>query len=352
MIKRIGPMGLLFLGCIILPVFLRADWKSDLNLMLKENDYKQALSLLETTLKEMESADRQEALALLPFIYSKNNLPDEEKKALIDYFEEFGDSQPLLSFLDFSVFNQALEYWGKWRQEYPLITNFNFLMPVSAEDRTIPEVLRVSFDLSTDAYYKIQLDGNPLEGGLWMRGFHFIQLPLPFYFDRPYSLNLDIFLKTNHITIRKRLVLEFKVEKRNLKNQELLVQRQDSAPVKNLEGELAFYIGDTLIYKSIKYLQQKIPVKITIPSPNPPGTKPYLVPQKDQYVSPGVSIVDAISAIAGLIKNWREKPPEKTPPTFTKKAEINFSFANPEKQEILTEVTVRLKPEKAIFLPY
>lgn len=94
MIKRIGPIGLLFLGCIILPVFLRADWKSDLNLMLKENDYKQALSLLETTLKEMESADRQEALALLPFIYSKNNLPDEEKRLLLIILKNSGIVSP------------------------------------------------------------------------------------------------------------------------------------------------------------------------------------------------------------------------------------------------------------------
>jgi hypothetical protein len=159
-------------------------------------------------------------------------------------------------------------------------------------------------------------------------------------------------LKTRSITIRKRIGLEFKVEKRNLKNKEILVQRQDSVPIKNTEGELALYIGDTLIFKSIKYLQKQIPVKITIPPPNPPGTKPYLVPQEDQYITPGVSIIDAISAIASTIKDWRKKPPEKTPPTFTKKAEINFAFTTPEKQEVQTAVAIRLRPEKAEVLPY
>jgi len=215
--NRIRSTCLLILGVFCLFVSARADWKSEINELLKNREYEPALNLLESTLAGLEQAEKQDALALLPFLYFKNNLPAEEKKALIDYFEEFGDSQPLLSFLDFSVFNQALEYWGRWREDFPLVSNLNFLLPASAEDRSIPEVLRLGFDLSTDAYYKIQLEGNPLEGGLWTKGAHHIQLPLPFYFDQSYTLNLDLYLKTRSITLKKRIILEFEIEKENCK---------------------------------------------------------------------------------------------------------------------------------------
>jgi len=350
--KRIRLFILLMLGCCFLAISARADWKSDINELLKNREYEPALNLLESTLAGLEQTEKQDALALLPFLYFKNNLPAEEKRALIDYFEEFGDSQPILSFLDFSVFNQALEFWGRWREDFPLVSNLNFLLPVSAEDRSIPEVLRLGFDLSADAYYKIQLEGNPLEGGLWTKGAHLIQLPLPFYFDQSYTLNLDIYLKTRSITVRKRIVLEFGIEKRNLQNRELLVQRQEAPPIKNIEGEVAFYIGDTLIYKATKYLQKQIPVKVYIPPPNPPGTKPYLAPDKDQPYFRGVSILDAISAIAGALKDWKKKPPEKVPASFIKKPEINFAFTRLEQQEIRTEVSIRFRPVKAEPLPY
>ncbi|MBC7348356.1 MAG: hypothetical protein H5U05_00115 [Candidatus Aminicenantes bacterium] len=352
MIEKRCRSLLLVLSCLLLFLSARADWKSEINELLKQREYEPALNLLEKTLPGLEQAERQEARGLLPFLYFKNNLPEEEKKALIDYFEEYGESQPLLSFLDFSVFNQALEYWSRWREEFPLISNINFLLPAAAEDRSIPEVLRIGFDLSAESYYKIQLEGNPLEGGLWTRGPHLIQLPLPFYFDQSYSLNLDVFLKTRSITIKKRLVLEFRIEKKSLSTQELLVQRQDSPPIKNVEGELAFFIGDTLIFKATKYLQRQIPVKVTIPPPNPPGTKPYMVPEKDQPYFRGISILDAVSAIAGVLKDWKKKPPARLPPSFVKKPEINFTFTSLEKQEIRTEVTIKLQPVKAEALTY
>lgn len=350
--KKTRLVLLLILGFFCLSVSARADWKSEINELLKNREYEPALNLLETTLSGLDQAEKQDALALLPFLYFKNNLPAEEKKALIDYFEEFGEAQPLLSFLDFSVFNQALEYWGRWREDFPLVSNLNFLLPASSEDQTIPGVLRLGFDLSADAYYKIQVEGNPLEGGLWTKGAHLIELPLPFYFDQSYSLNVDLYLKTRSITIRKRIVLELGIEKSNVKNRELLVQRQESPPIKNVEGEVAFYIGDTLIYKATKYLQKQIPVKVYIPPPNPPGTKPYMAPDKDQPYFRGVSILDAISAIAGAIKDWKKKPPAKMPASFVKRPEINFSFTSLENQEIRTDVSIKLRPVKAEPLPY
>jgi hypothetical protein len=353
MIKRFKP-GL----WILLAFFLaglspaQSDWKFQTNQYLKQGEFLAALNLLEANLSNLEMGESQEARALLPYLYHQNNLPAEEKKAIIDYFEEYGTSQPLFDFLDFRVFTEVLEFWAKWREEYPLIDGLNFLVPASAQERTIPEMIRLGFDLTAEAFYKIHLQGQPLEGGLWSKGPHLVQLPLPFSFDQPFSLNLDIFLKTKRITIKKRVVLEFKVERKGLQTPDLLVQRQDAPPVKSIEGEVALYIGDSLIYKATKYLQKQIPVKITIPPPNPPGTKPYLVPQKEQYPMHSVSILDAIAAITKIIQDWKKKPPEKAPVTFIRRAEISFSFFNPEKQDIRTDITIRLKPEKPEPQPF
>ncbi|MGB9765056.1 MAG: hypothetical protein ACPLZD_06875 [Candidatus Saccharicenans sp.] len=343
LIKIVG----LLLSCGFLFIQGRADWKSEVNQYLKEQKYAEARNLVEINLSKLENVERQEALALLPYLCSQNHQAKEEKQAIINYFEEYGNSLPTFEFLDFSIFGPILDYWEKWKEGYPLISNLNFLVPVSSREDTIPDTLRLGFDLSTEAYYKIQLAGQPLEGGWWSQGPHLIQLPLPFSFDQSINLDLDIFLKTDSITIKKRIVLEFKAVAKNFQNPDFLVQRQTAPPVKNLSGELALYIGDSLIYKSTKYLETKIPLKITIPPPNPPGTKPYLIPQKDQYQMHGVSIIDAVSAIAKAIKDWKKKPTEKAPSSYLRRAEINFTFINPEKQEIKTEVNIRMKPEKA-----
>jgi hypothetical protein len=340
---------LLILPLLLLPAFLQAgpDWKSEINAKLKNNDYEAARLLLETTLPQLEKSERQEALALLPFVLNKLGLAEEEKKALIDYFEEAGQNQPVLEFLDFSVFSQVLEYLGHWKETFPLIDNLNFMVPTSAPEDSIPDAIRLGFDLSTGAYYKLVLENQPLEGGFWEKGPHLVELPIPYSFEQPFSLNLDVFLKTGAITIKKRIQLEFKVETWNLGGQELVVQRQNARPVKNLQGEVALYIGDKLIFKATKYVQKKIPLQVTIPPPNPPGTKPYLVPQKDQYPFHGVSILDAISALSKVIQDWKKKPATTTPATYEKKPEIIFNFINPEKPEVRSRITIKIKPEKA-----
>jgi len=331
-----------------LPSLLKAtpDWKSEINLKLKNSEYEEALVLIESNLPQLEKTEKQEALALRPFILNKLGQAGEEKKALIDYFEEFGQNQPVLEFLDFSIFSQVLEYWGNWLGYFPLVENLNFLVPTGAPEDSIPDAIRLGFDLSTPAYYKLILEGQPLEGGYWEKGPHLIELPIPYSFEKPFSLNLDIFLRTDQITVKKRVQLAFNVETRNLGGQDLLVQRQNAAPVKNLQGEVALYIGEKLIFKATKYVQKKIPMKITIPPPNPPGTKPYLVPQKEQYPFHGVSILDAISAISKVIQDWKKKPSATSPSAYDKKAEITFKFVNPEKPEIRSQITINIKSPK------
>lgn len=337
---------------LLAPSLALADWKTDINQYLKEEKWEEAQILLENSLPSLAEPDRQEALAILPYIYHRLGQTEKEKQAVVNYFEEYNLAEPLFEFLDFSVFNPWQEFWGKWERDYPLLTNLNFLVPASAEPRTIPEMLRLGFDLSADAYYKIQLEGQPLLGGWWSKGSHLIQLPLPFSYEEPFTIKLDVFLKTSLVTVRKRIVIDFNFRHRNLGQPELAVLRQNTPPLKDIEGEVALYIGDTLIYKSSKYLQKKVPVKINIPPPNPPGTKPYLVPQKDQYPMRAVSIIDAVSAIVKTVKDWRKKPPETTPAIYNRQAELNFAFINPEQQAVRTEVEVRLKAEKPEVLPY
>lgn len=346
---RIHYPRLAFFILLLLPLFLIAspDWKSDLNQKLKDGEYTEALALLDTNLPGLEKTERQEALAIRCFILNKLQKTKEEKEALVDYFEEFGQNQPVLEFLDFSQFHQVLEYWGNWLENFPLINNLNFLVATGSPENSIPEAIRLGFDLSAPAYYKLALEGQPLEGGLWEKGPHLVELPLPYSLEKPFSLNLDLFLRTEQITVKKRIQLEFNVESRNLGGQDLQVQRQEAPPVKNLQGEVALYIGQKLIYKATKYVQKKIPLKITIPPPNLPGTKPYIVPQKEQYPFHGVSILDAITAISQAIKDWKKKPPSPSPSTYERRPELVFNFVNPEKPEIRSKVTIKIKPARA-----
>jgi len=60
----------------------------------------------------------------------------------------------------------------------------------------------------------------------------------------------------------------------------------------------------------------------------------------------------AVLTIIKTVKDWRKKPPEITPATFNRQAELNFTFINPEQLDLKTEVDIRLKTEKPEILPY
>jgi hypothetical protein len=95
-----------------------------------------------------------------------------------------------------------------------------------------------------------------------------------------------------------------------------------------------------MIYKASKYLQKKIPVKITNSSAQSARNQTLSGPSKDQYQLRAISVIDAVSAIIKTVKDWKKKPPETTPATFSRQAELNFTFINPEQLDLRTEVDI------------
>jgi len=119
MIDQIKTVIFLIVFCLAGPSAALADWKTDINQYLKEKKYDEAQILLESNLPSLSEPDRQEALALLPYVFNRQGQMEKEKQAIVNYFEEYNQAEPLFQFLDFSVFNPVLEFWGQWKEEYP-----------------------------------------------------------------------------------------------------------------------------------------------------------------------------------------------------------------------------------------
>jgi len=90
---------------LLVPSLALADWKTDINQYLKEERWVEAQILLENSLSSLAEPDRQEALAILPYIYHRLGQTEKEKQAIVNYFEQYNLAEPLFEFLDFSVFN-------------------------------------------------------------------------------------------------------------------------------------------------------------------------------------------------------------------------------------------------------
>lgn len=325
----------------LLTGYIRADWKTDLQLLINTTkpDYAKALMLVEDKIPSLTADDRQLAGALLPFFAKKTEQLEKEEKGVIDFFETYGDNYPDISFLDPINLQAFLSFWSVWRAAYPLVKETNFLYYDQASFSNFPATVDIGLELGNDAFYRISLNGIIFEGGYWPSGYHILTIPVASIFLASGSYEFLLDLKTEKIILRKPIRLSVDLQEYPISTPPpaspavfppVTSAKQAQVPdysLSALEGEISLYIGDKLILRSRKFAPKLPPISIPIPGPSIEGQKPYLPPPKTDSLVNSVSIMDAIALAYKAIKDlMSRKPPPPVKPSYQKVTSLTYSF--------------------------
>ena len=352
-----------------------ADWKAEfLTYLGAKPDYRRAMEFLMAQVKGMEETDRQTAAALLPYLAWKTGDPAGERHLVSDYFEKYLDNDPEFGFLDDFTLRDFLNFWGRWKSRYPLISAVNFLYSPANTGSTLPAGLEIGLDLMNDAYYKISLGPYTLEGGFWPRGFHIITVPVKGLFERSGTYDFTLDLKpgagppspgpggAGDIIVRKpiRIAVELTSVASARPPASVLPEvripskpAQASPAAPGLSGELSLYVDGKLVMRSRKIAAKAPPINIPLGGPSMMGTKPYLPPPKTDPMANGVSVLDAIALTYKVLKDLiSKKPPIPSPPSYQKVTSLSFSFTRAEADGTSSDAkaSVRLENARAIVL--
>jgi len=355
MTKRIATALLLVLA--LTPV-LRADWKSELLSRLGRNpDYRAAWSYLIEEAQELEPEDRQTAQALLPFLAAKLGDTDRERDLISEYFETYRDNDPDFGFLDDYTLRAFLAFWISWKRIYPLVYDLSFLSYPKGPPTGLPASIDVGLELLNDAFYRISLGPYILEGGHWPKGFHILTIPLHGLFERSDTYEFILDLKSGDIISRKPIRIQ--VDIADLAATPAPAPRgafssRSSEPIRVIaEGEISVYVDNKLILKSRKIAAKPAPFTFPLGGPLMQGQKPYLPPPKDDPMSRGVSILDALALAYKAIKDLlAKKPLPPSPPSYQKVSSLSFAYSRTtaEGSSVPARASVLLSPSRAVML--
>lgn len=334
---------LLFLAaaCLAAASASGADWKQEiLSYLGTAKDYPGALVYLQAAYPALEDMEKQTARAFLAYLSDKTGGREDERRWLVSYFEVYRDIDPQFDFLDWENRRDFVDYWGRWKAAYPLVTDMNLLEAVGPNTGGAPPEIRIGVDLANPAYFKVSDEEGALEGGLWQAGFHILTIPAGGLFDRSGVRNLTLDLKSGDLVLRKRIGVDVDVR--------IPVGTPAAAPAapaprtRDITGEVSLYIGDKLITASRKTIAKTEPFRFPLPGPSAANTKPYMAPRKNDPMLNSTSIIDAVSLAYQTIRDLlKKKPLAPSPPSYQKVKRMAFPVGDGGRAE------VALKPGEA-----
>ncbi len=322
-----------------------ADWKRDILTYLgSPKDYPAALGYLQAAYPGLEDTEKQTARAFLAYLSDKTGGRDEERRWIVAYFEVYRDIDPQFDFLDWESRRDFVDYWGRWKTSYPLVTDLNFLEALGPHAGAAPAEIRIGVELANPAYYKVADESGTLEGGLWQAGFHILTFPAGGVFDRSGARSFTLDLKAGDLVLRKRIDVDIEVQT-PIGAPAAATAAAPAPRLRDITGEISLYIGDKLITTSRKTIAKSATLTFPLPGPSAPNTKPYLAPRENDPMLNSASILDAVGLAYQTIRDLlKKKPPTPSPPTYQKVKRMSLAFGDGGRAEIV------LKPGEAELL--
>ena len=312
---------------------LHADWKSELLSRLGRNpDYRAAWEYLVEESKKLEPEDRQTAEILLPYLARKLGDVVQERDLAAAYFETYHDNDPDFGFLDDFTLRDFLAFWASWKRSYPLAYDLNLLSYVKGVATGLSAAVEVGFELLNEAFYRVSLGPYILEGGYWPRGFHILSIPLNGLFERSDTFEFILDLKAGDLVLRKPIRIRVDIADvftAGAPPSRDLLSPQSGPPAKAIEeGEISLYVDNKLILRSRKIAAKPTSFSFPLGGPSMPGQKPYLPPPREDPMSRGVNILDALALAYKALKDLvARKPSPPSPPSYQKVSVLSFSYS-------------------------
>lgn len=330
-----------------------ADWKLDIRSKLGATpDYEAARQLLLDAWPNVAADDRGSASLLLAYVFARLGKPDDEWTWIESYFETYGESQVLHTFLDDRSHQAVMEYLTGWTVRYPRVLDIAFAAAPNSQAASPPRELSLGVEMAREAYFKLGDDRGPLVGGFFHKGWNVLSFRTP-SLEQAGTVVYNLDLKAGAVSVRKKIRLDVDLMEEDLPAivpadrhpaPEGGAVPAETAGLKSRGFTLSLFWDDQLILSGTKFPTRTADFHINLPPPYPDGYKPWMPPDRQNMMpTNSAPIFSAIGIIANLIKDLlTKKKKEPAVLKIPKTRERSFGYLRHDKAGKVREVRVRL----------
>jgi hypothetical protein len=303
---------------------LGGSWREDISLLVAQGEVRSAAETLEGIYAGLDSSDKPEASALLAFLSRMRNEPGLERRWLFEFFVTLGESSADLSFLGPARAGEAEAYLNGWRAKYPRLGAAWIITRKGESSSAPPASLVLGLEAPVEMLFKFSDERAALRGGLLHRGLNLLTVDAGRMFDVSGKHVFILDLKSGGVDVRQELALEVAL------NEE---PAPSGAPgAMSLEYKVSLFAEGRRVASSIKTGRDKSPLALDIPQVNlraNPMFKPP-APSDDPFdpSNRGVSILDAVGVVTGLIKDLLKDKSRPYQSMIEKTRSASFVFAS------------------------
>lgn len=338
--------------CVLWPVVLllaagglSGSWRTDVAVRIQAGDIQGAGKALVGAYPDLEAADKAEASALLAFLFHKQGADGQEKKFLFEFFVIQGDAPVDFSFLGPPDSGEATVYLNLWRVKFPRLSGASIIVRKGEKFPAAPRELVLGLETQVEMLYKFSDEKGPVRGGLLHRGLNLISVDAGRLFDASGAHRFTLDLKSGGVEISQELDLGVALSRE---------PAAGGAPkAADLEYKVTLFTGGREVASSRKTGRDKNPLAADIPEVNLRANPMFKPPSvSDDPFDPsnrGVSILDAIGVVSGLVRDLFS---DKAPPvesSIEKKSSETYAYfaASDDGREQKISAVVSLKIGKA-----
>lgn len=301
---------------------LSGSWRADVSLLVARGDARGAADIMDGIYAGLDASDKPDASALLAFLSRLRNDPGLERRWLFEFFVTLGEASADLSFLGPARGGEASAYINGWRIKYPRLAGAWIISRKGEGSSAPPPALILGLEAPVEMLFKFSDAGGTLRGGLLHRGLNLLPVETGRMFDSSGKHVFTVDLKSGGVEVRQELALEVTLSEE---------PASAGAPrAADFEYKVTLFAGGRQVAASFKTGRDKNPLALDIPQVNlraNPMFKPP-APSDDPFdpSNRGVSILDAVGVVTGLIKDLLKDKSRPYQSQIEKKSSESFTF--------------------------
>jgi hypothetical protein len=319
------------------------DWRSDVAGYFSQRDMPGAAGYLEEVMGRLEADEKPEAAALLAYLDDRLGNKTRARTELTLFFETYGGPNVSFPYLGLVAEAEVLGYINSWRAKFPDVLVVSMVRDKKNPGPMPPRELMLGLEVTNDCLYRFSDASGIMGGGMLHKGFNILTIPTSGYFDHSGSHAYSLDLKSGDIRVRKEITVSV-----SMTPEPAPTPQQEITETKGMAYDLSMYVGDQLITGSTRTERQTDPLKLNIKPVNlvanplfkPPGQHDNFDPAQN-----GISILQAVGVISGLVKDLLTKKPVKAESAYEKLSVVGLSYfrTGPSNTEVEVKATLTLE---------